>query len=142
MDRSQDKPISGNGTHLVGNTSRRKARVRRGAEATHLRLVRPGDEALAPPTPPYHPPVRASAPVRPEWAAPLSAELVDLPDPTREPAHLEAAIDLLRRAAQATTVSERGDAVLVAVEHAARCFAEMFDRETTRKLLRDVADGL
>lgn len=143
MTRRPDEPISGNGAHLLGSTSRRRPRVRGAGEGAHLRLVRPGDQepALAAPAP-YHPPVRAGVPRRPEWLIGLPPTLVDLPDPTHGPAHLEAAIDLLRRAAQATSVSERGDAILVAVEHASRSFGELFDRETAKKLLRDIADGL
>ena len=34
------------------------------------------------------------------------------------------------------------NAILVAVEHASRSFGELFDRETAKKLLRDIADGL
>ena len=87
-------------------------------------------------------PVRTADHVHPEWATPLPGVLVDLPDPEAPASHLEAAIDLLRRAAQATSVAERGDATLVSIEHASRSFAELFDREVARKLLRDIADSL
>jgi hypothetical protein len=134
----------------LGNLSTfRRARVRQSRvprEARHLMVVRHDGEndAEAPEAPQitYRLPVRAAIRVRPEWMTPLEGALVDLPDPEAEATHLEAAIDLLRRAAQATTVSERGDALLVAMEHTARSFSELFDRETARKLLRDVADGL
>lgn len=86
--------------------------------------------------------MRACAPSRPEWLIGLPPTLIDLPDPRTPPDHLECAIDLLRRAAQSLSVSERGDALIVGVEHAARSFAELFDREAARKLLRDIADGL
>lgn len=86
-------------------------------------------------------PVRAQA-VRTEWGDDLDDELLDLPNPHGAQTHLEAAIALLRRAAQATTVSERGDATLVAIEHASRSFGELFDREVAKKLLRDIADSL
>ncbi len=108
-------------TLLQGEGLREPARVRPGA---YLTPVRTGDH------------------VRPEWSAPLPGALVDLPDPSVPASHLEAAIDLLRRAAQATSVAERGDATLVSIEHASRSFAELFDREVARKLLRDIADSL
>ncbi|MFO0605954.1 MAG: hypothetical protein U0324_22405 [Polyangiales bacterium] len=143
MTRRPDEPVSGNGAHFSGSTSRRRSRVRAATAGGHLRLVRPGEQepALTAPAP-YHPPVRAGVPARPEWLIGLPPTLVDLPDPLTPPDHLECSIDLLRRAAQSLSVSERGDAIIVGVEHAARSFAELFDRETAKKLLRDIADGL
>lgn len=143
MTRRPDEPLSGNIAHFAGSTSRRRPRVRGAGEGAHLRLVRATEQEPARAAPaPYHPPVRAGVPSRPEWLIGLPSTLVDLPDPSRAPDHLEAAIDLLRRAAQASSVSERGDAILVAVEHASRSFGDLFDRETAKKLLRDIADGL
>ena len=111
-------------------------------DAPHLTLLQ--GEGLAPSSRSagYLSPVRAGSPARPEWAEAISSSLVDLPDPTVPASHLEAAIDLLRRAAQASSVAERGDATLVAIEHASRAFGDLFDREVARKLLRDIADSL
>jgi hypothetical protein len=143
MTRRPDEPISGIAKHLPSSSSRRRPPVRRTGEGPHLRLVRAdGGEREAPAAAPYHPPVRAGLPARPEWLATLPSSLVDLPDPRTPPDHLECSIDLLRRAAQSLSVSERGDAIIVGVEHAARSFAELFDAETAKKLLRDIADGL
>lgn len=132
--------------------SRRRKPVRatglvRGPDAPKLTLLQGDGETIARNAPPRHAmdgmisPVRAQA-VRPEWGDDLDDELLDLPDPHGAQTHLEAAIALLRRAAQATTVSERGDATLVAIEHASRSFGELFDREVAKKLLRDIADSL
>lgn len=91
---------------------------------------------------PYRPPVRVDGPTRPEWSHPLPSSMVDLPDPDEPATHLEAAIDLLRRAAQSESVSERGDALLVAIEHAARSLGELFDAEAAKKHLRGVSERL
>lgn len=80
--------------------------------------------------------------LHPGWVVPLPPTLVDLPAPGGPTDDLETAIDLLRRAAQSETVSERGDALLFAIEHASRALAELFDRETAQKYLDDVIDRL
>lgn len=80
--------------------------------------------------------------LHPGWVVPLPPTLVDLPTPEGPTDDLEAAIDLLRRAAQSETVSERGDALLFAIEHASRALADLFDRETAQKYLDDVIDRL
>ena len=150
MDRRQDGPTPVILVRFSGNhpaTTRRRKPVRSTTvrtDAPHLTLLQ--GEGLRDPAPVgsngFLSPVRASAPTHPEWDAPLSNELVDLPDPTAPASHLEAAIDLLRRAAQARSVAEEGDATLVAIEHASRSFAALFDRESAQKLLRDIADSL
>jgi hypothetical protein len=148
MDRRQDGPTPVILVRFSGNppaAPRRRKAVRSTAvrtEAPHLTLLQ-GEGIRAPQKlvpGPFIAPVRTGE--HPEWGALLPGGLVDLPDPETPASHLEAAIDLLRRAAQAGSVSERGDATLVAIEHASRSFAELFDRDVAKKLLRDIADSL
>ncbi len=150
MDRRQDGPtpvilVRFSGNHPAATRRRKPVRsstVRVGAPHLTLILGEGRSEAAPAGSNGFLSPVRASAPKRPEWGSPISDDVVDLPDPTAPASHLEAAIDLLRRAAQARSVSEEGDATLVAIEHASRSFAALFDRESAQKLLRDIADSL
>ncbi len=151
MDRRHDGPNPVILVRFSGNppaAPRRRKPVRKSAVrpegAPQLTLLQGEGLARTSPAQPagYLAPVRTGSKVRPEWERPLPPTLVDLPDPEAPASHLEAAIDLLRRAAQASTVAERGDATLVAIEHASRSFGELFDREVAKKLLRDIADSL
>ncbi len=56
--------------------------------------------------------------------------------------HLDVAMGLLLSAREASSVGARGDALLVAIEHAARALECLFDRETARAHLSNVADGI
>ena len=56
--------------------------------------------------------------------------------------HLDVAMGLLLQAREAETVCAKGDALLVAIEHAARALEGLFDRETVRDHLTRVADGI
>ncbi len=58
--------------------------------------------------------------------------VVDLPVPPGPENAVELAIALLRSAAQSERVSARGDAILVALEHAAQALADLFDPETAK----------
>lgn len=69
-------------------------------------------------------------------------EVLDMPAPLGPENPVEAAIALLRSAAQSERVSARGDAILVALEHAAQALAELFDRETARRHLNAITARL
>ena len=56
--------------------------------------------------------------------------------------HIDVAMGLLNRAREASTVGAKGDALLVAIEHAARALEDLFDRETAREHLTRVAEGI
>lgn len=72
----------------------------------------------------------------------LPEDLVDLP-PAEGPSNdLEAAIHLLRLAAQSPSVSVQGDALLVAIEFAAHALAARFDSETARRHLANITRRL
>jgi hypothetical protein len=150
MNRRQDGPTPVIKVHFTGNPPaepRRRPPVRRRRTEGEVRPPGPqlvllhGEGIRVPAKVNYIAPMRTYAKHN-GWDAPIDQGLVDLPDPSVPQSHLEAAIDLLRRAAQASTVCERGDATLLAVEHASRSFGEMFDREAAKKLLRDIADSL
>lgn len=72
----------------------------------------------------------------------LPDDLVDLPAPEGPSNDLEAAIHLLRLAAQSPSVSVQGDALLVAIEFATHALADRFDAETARRHLENITRRL
>lgn len=62
-------------------------------------------------------------------------EPIDLPLPAWPVSELESAIEVLRIAAQADSVSAKGDAILQGMGHLTAALGELFDRETAQRFL-------
>lgn len=66
-------------------------------------------------------------------------EVLDLPLPGWPVTELESAIEALRVGAQRDSVSEKGDAILLAMGHLAAALGELFDRETAQRFLEQLS---
>jgi hypothetical protein len=69
-------------------------------------------------------------------------DLVDLPSPGSPMSHLEHAIEALRDAAQAETMTGRSDGVIDALDHLPRELAVLFDEEVARTALLRISGQL
>lgn len=83
-----------------------------------------------------------AARIAPPVAFRAPADVIDLPLPTRPMSELEVAIDTLRHAAQADSVSAKGDAILGAMGHLTAALGELFDRETAQRFLSQLSRTL